>query len=61
MPLEGLHRHMNEIIKNSMNLLTVPIIDALHKNLLLHICGIEAEIQYKSVKARSWSFGNFAI
>lgn len=49
-----------KIIENTMNLLNPPI-DALHKNLLLCICGIEAETQYRSVKATSLSFGNFAI
>lgn len=49
-----------KIIENTMNLLNPPI-DALHKNLLLCVCGIEAETQYRSVKVTSLSFGNFAI
>lgn len=57
---EGLNRHMDKITENTMNHLTAPI-DALHENQLLCICGIEAETQYRSVKARSLSFGNFAI
>lgn len=47
-----------KIIENTMSLLTAPI-EALHKNQLLCICGIEAETQYRSVKARSLSFGDF--